>query len=130
MNELLVEPAHHQPGYRAILVGPVPQRQVVIERAADVAAAAALLGVPVRSSAADVRAACRIAGVALADAPVVLEQRAANLVDQLVSAARAVVDQAEPGGWSRAVDTDLVEALREALGALRGRRLAVLSEVD
>lgn len=151
-HELLVEVASHQDGYRAILVGPVPQRQAIIESAADVAAVARLLAVPVRSSCAEVCSYCRLAGVELTGDPTAYDRtlsarlaaatdayravHAARL-DQLVRAAGAVVAQAEPGQWTRAVDADLIKELRQALAGLAEWRTPAamvvtsrISEVD
>jgi hypothetical protein len=61
---LAAEPAQVG-GYRAILVrgGTYPQRQEILETAADVAAAARLIDVPVLTSDASIRAACGARGV-------------------------------------------------------------------
>lgn len=151
-NYLSVEQAHHQPGYCAILIGPVPQRQQIFECAADVAAAARLLGVPVRSGCAEVQAYCRLAAVELVGDPTAYHHslgprlaaaadtyravHAARL-DELIRAGQVVVEQAEPGQWTRAVDADLIEELRAALGALAEWRTPTvelvtgkISEVD
>ena len=52
-------------GYQVIYVTPRAQRQVIVETAADVAAMAILFQLAVLSVDADVRLACRAAGVRL-----------------------------------------------------------------
>ncbi|GAB4203487.1 MAG: hypothetical protein OHK0022_27640 [Roseiflexaceae bacterium] len=137
---LRVSPAHHQPGYLVIIVGPARQRQQIIETPTDVAAAAALLDLPVETASADVRAACRAAGVRLlgSETQGISGARIAAAADAyqagvlarlraLVEAGQVVVGTAEPvHGGMRLVDSDLLAALADEVAST----LAWISPAD